>query len=110
MDGAADRIGERGYEQLRRAAGTHRSDLVLRLGAEAGLRPAEMTAVRLTDITEFEGHRLLAVREDGEVVRETYLPVQLSTICGSTRTRPGRTTTSRCFPSPRVDSRCSSAR
>ncbi|RKS84117.1 hypothetical protein BDK61_3518 [Haloarcula quadrata] len=74
MDGTADRIGERGYEQLRRAAGTHRSDLVLRLGAEAGLRPAEMTAVRLTDITEFEGHRLLAVREDGEVVRETYLP------------------------------------
>ena len=74
MDGAADRIGERGYEQLRRAAETHRSDLVLRLGAEVGLRPAEMTAVRLADITEFEGHRLLSVREDGEVVRETYLP------------------------------------
>ncbi|MFU1782672.1 bacterio-opsin activator domain-containing protein [Haloarcula japonica] len=74
MDGAADRIGERGYEQLRHAAETHRSDLVLRLGAEVGLRPAEMTAVRLTDITEFEGHRLLAVQEDGEVVRETYLP------------------------------------
>ncbi|WP_420182378.1 bacterio-opsin activator domain-containing protein [Haloarcula sp. KBTZ06] len=74
MDGAADRIGERGYEQLRRAAETHRSDLVLRLGAEVGLRPAEMTAVRLADITEFEGHRLLAVRDGNEVVRETYLP------------------------------------
>jgi len=74
MDSAADRIGERGYEQLRRAAETHRSDIVLRLGAEVGLRPAEMTAVRLADITEFEGHRLLSVREDGEVVRETYLP------------------------------------
>ena len=74
MGAAADRIGERGYEQLRRAAGTHRSDLVLRLGAEVGLRPAEMTAMRLADITEFEGHRLLGVREDGEVVRETYLP------------------------------------
>ncbi|WP_434530381.1 bacterio-opsin activator domain-containing protein [Haloarcula sp. NS06] len=74
MDGESDRIGERGYEQLRRAAETHRSDLVLRLGAEVGLRPAEMTAVRLADIIEFEGYRLLAVREDGEVVRETYLP------------------------------------
>ncbi|MHC3379837.1 bacterio-opsin activator domain-containing protein [Haloarcula sp. H-GB5] len=74
MDGEADRIGERGYEQLRRAAETHRSDLVLRLGAEVGLRPAEMTAVRLADIIEFEGYRLLAVREDGDVVRETYLP------------------------------------
>ena len=74
MDGAADRIGERGYEQLRRAAETHRSDLVLRLGAEVGLRPAEMTATRLADITEFEGHHLLAVREDADVVRETYLP------------------------------------
>ncbi|EMA22378.1 bacterio-opsin activator domain-containing protein [Haloarcula argentinensis] len=74
MDGEADRIGERGYEQLRRAAETHRSDLVLRLGAEVGLRPAEMTAVRLADIVEFEGHRLLAVREDGDVVRETSLP------------------------------------
>jgi predicted DNA binding protein len=74
MDGAADRIGERGYEQLRRAAETHRSDLVLRLGAEVGLRPAEMTAVRLADITDFEGHRLLSVREDDEIVRETYLP------------------------------------
>ncbi|EMA00811.1 hypothetical protein SAMN05443574_101232 [Haloarcula vallismortis] len=74
MDGEADRIGEQGYEQLRRAAETHRSDLVLRLGAEVGLRPTEMTAVRLADITEFEGHHLLAVRENGEVVRETHLP------------------------------------
>ncbi|RLN01911.1 bacterio-opsin activator domain-containing protein [Haloarcula sp. Atlit-7R] len=74
MDGATDPIGERGYEQLRRAAETHRSDLVLRLGAEIGLRPTEMTAVRLADITEFDRHRLLAVRESGEVVRETYLP------------------------------------
>jgi len=74
MDGAADQIGERGYEQLRHAAETHRADLVLRLGAEVGLRPAEMTAVRLTDITEFEGHHLLAVRDGNEVVRETYLP------------------------------------
>jgi predicted DNA binding protein len=74
MDGAADRIGERGYEQLRRAAETHRSDLVLRFGAEVGLRPSEMTAVRLADVTEFEGHRLLAVRDGNEGVRETYLP------------------------------------
>ncbi|WP_336337644.1 bacterio-opsin activator domain-containing protein [Haloarcula brevis] len=74
MDGPADRIGERGYERLRRAAETHRADLVLRLGAEVGLRPAEMTAVRLADVAEFEGHRLLSVRAEGEVVRETYLP------------------------------------
>ena len=74
MDSAADRIGEPGYEQLRRAAETHRSDLVLRLGAEVGLRPVEMTAVRLADITEIEGHRLLTVREGGEAGREAYLP------------------------------------
>jgi predicted DNA binding protein len=74
MAEAADQIGERGYEQLRRTAETHRADLVLRLGAEVGLRPAEMTAVRLADITEFEGHLLLSVRDDGEVVREAYLP------------------------------------
>jgi len=74
MAEAADRIGERGYEQLRRAAGTHRADLVLRLGAEVGLRPTEMTAVRVADITEFEGQFLLAVRENGDVLRETYLP------------------------------------
>ncbi|MDS0221894.1 helix-turn-helix domain-containing protein [Haloarcula sp. S1AR25-5A] len=77
MDETANRIGERGYEQLRRAAETHRADLVLRLGAEVGLRPAEMTAVRLADITEFEGHLLLSVRDDGEVVREAYLPASV---------------------------------
>jgi len=74
MDEPADELGERGYERLRRAAETHRSDLVLRLGAEVGLRPAEMTALRPADITEFEGHYLLTVREGEESAREAYLP------------------------------------
>jgi predicted DNA binding protein len=74
MRRATDVVGERGYRTLRRAAGSHRSDLVLRLGAEAGLRPAEMTRVRPADVIEFEGHYLLAVRSDDGVARETYLP------------------------------------
>jgi hypothetical protein len=74
MGGSRDVIGERGYRTLRRAAETHRSDLVLRLGAEAGLRPAEMTRLRLADCTAVEDHLLLAVRSEEGVARETYLP------------------------------------
>jgi hypothetical protein len=74
MGEGPDVIGERGYRTLRRAAETHRSDLVLRLGAEAGLRPAEMTRVRPADVVDFGDHLLLGVRSDEEVARETYLP------------------------------------
>ncbi|QIO20914.1 bacterio-opsin activator domain-containing protein [Haloarcula sp. JP-L23] len=69
-----DVLGARGYEQLRRAAETHREDLVLRFGAEVGLRPAEMTRVRLADVTSTESHFFLRVRDDDGVDREAYLP------------------------------------
>ncbi len=69
-----DVLGERGYELLRRAAGTHREDLVLRLGAEVGLRPAEMTRVRLEDVASHGDHFFLAVRGEDGVTREAYLP------------------------------------
>lgn len=67
-------LGERGYERLRRAAETHRTDLVLRLGGEVGLRPAEMARVRPGDVDSQGEHYFLAVRSDGGVTRETYLP------------------------------------
>ncbi|MBX0324039.1 helix-turn-helix domain-containing protein [Halomicroarcula sp. F13] len=69
-----DVLGARGYEQLRRAAETHREDLVLRFGAEVGLRPAEMTRVRLADVTSTEDHFFLRVRDADSVDREAYLP------------------------------------
>jgi hypothetical protein len=74
MTPGADVLGARGYEQLRRAAETHREDLVVRLGAEVGLRPTEMTRVRLSDITTAGSHHFLAVRDGETVTREAYLP------------------------------------
>lgn len=74
MSTGADVLGARGYERLRRAAETHREDLVVRLGAEVGLRPTEMTHVRVADIATAEDHHFLAVRDGETVTRETYLP------------------------------------
>ncbi|MBV0925236.1 helix-turn-helix domain-containing protein [Halomicroarcula limicola] len=75
MTDSADVLGARGYEQLRRVAETYREDLVLRLGAEVGLRPAEMTRVRLADVTSADDHFFLTVRDGkGEPDREAYLP------------------------------------
>ncbi|MDS0259786.1 helix-turn-helix domain-containing protein [Haloarcula sp. S1CR25-12] len=74
MSTGADVLGARGYERLRRAAETHREDLVVRLGAEVGLRPTEMTGVRLADIATAGDHHFLAVRDGETATREAYLP------------------------------------
>src|SRR6056297_2092348 len=74
MSTGTDVLGARGYEQLRRAAETHREDLVVRLGAEVGLRPTEMARVRVADITTAGNHHFLAVRDGETVTREAYLP------------------------------------
>ncbi|WP_254272361.1 bacterio-opsin activator domain-containing protein [Haloarcula marina] len=77
MSGPADVLGPRGYQQLRRAAETHRSDLVLRFGAEVGLRPAEMARVRPDDVTSAGDHYFLTVRGESGVTREAYLPASV---------------------------------
>ncbi|WP_277542838.1 bacterio-opsin activator domain-containing protein [Haloarcula laminariae] len=69
-----DVLGARGYERLRRAAETHREDLVVRLGGEVGLRPAEMAQLRVADVETVGNHHFLAVRDGETVTRETYLP------------------------------------
>ncbi|ELZ59498.1 MULTISPECIES: bacterio-opsin activator domain-containing protein [unclassified Haloferax] len=67
-----------GYERLRRATETYREDLVLRLGAEVGLTPAEMSRFEPAHVTQ-RRHRgtdlyFLAVPTDG---REAYLPSEV---------------------------------
>ncbi len=74
MSAGTDVLGARGYERLRRAAETHREDLVVRLGGEVGLRPAEMTRVRVADIETVDDHHFLAVRDSEGVTREAYVP------------------------------------
>ncbi|RYJ08361.1 bacterio-opsin activator [Halogeometricum borinquense] len=68
-------LAEGDYERLRRATETYREDLVLRLGAEVGLKPAEMSQFKPTHVVH-RTHRgtdlyLLAVPADG---RNAYLP------------------------------------
>lgn len=64
------------YERLRRAAATHREDLVVRLAGEVGLRPDEMTRLRPDDVVDYGDQFLLTVREnDGD--REAYLPADV---------------------------------
>ncbi len=58
-----------GYERLRRATRTHRSDLVVRLCGEAGLRPGEVVAVTADDVVEAGDARFLRVGG-----REAFLP------------------------------------
>jgi len=77
MSPGADVLGASGYERLRRAAQTHREDLVVRLGAEVGLRPAEMTRVKVADVTTAGNHHFLAVRDGETVAREAYLPADV---------------------------------
>jgi PAS domain S-box-containing protein len=78
-DDAALVLTDRHYRQLRLGVETYRQELVLRLGAEVGLRPAEMTRIRPTDVTTHERggrlHHFVAVPdEDGGVDRQAYLP------------------------------------
>ena len=67
------------YDRLVRATRTYRQRLVVRLGAEVGLRPDEMSRLRPGDISarvaEGRVHYLLAVRDDdGSKGRTAYLP------------------------------------
>src|SRR6056297_1186493 len=79
----SDPLGRREYEQLREAAATTRARLVVRLLAEAGVRPAEQTRIRPGDVDRrrFDGavHHFLSVRgSDGTTCRRTYLPAELA--------------------------------
>lgn len=78
-------LDREGYRRVRRAARTHREELVVRLCGEAGLRPAEQARVRPGDLFEHRGGHLLAVfdadraaRENPEPARETALPTEVA--------------------------------
>jgi DNA-binding CsgD family transcriptional regulator len=74
------RLTAREYEQLRRATGTHRGELLVRLCGEAGLRAAEITRLRPGDVTTRDDggstRYFLTVRGDDE--REAYLPERVA--------------------------------
>ncbi|PSQ27296.1 bacterio-opsin activator [Halobacteriales archaeon SW_10_68_16] len=74
------RLTAREYEQLRRATGTHREELLVRLCGEAGLRAAEITRLRPGDVTTRDDggstRYFLTVRGDDE--REAYLPERVA--------------------------------
>ena len=70
------------YQQLRRATRTHREELVVRLGGEVGLRPAEMTRIRPVHVSTYsrdgQDHSLLTVPdESGSADRTAYLPADV---------------------------------
>ena len=71
-------LTQRAYEQLRRAAETYREELVIRLCGEAGLRAAEVTRLKPSDVTGRGGNEgtryFLTVRESGGETRTAYLP------------------------------------
>jgi len=78
-DDAALVLTDRHYRQFRMGVETYRQELVLRLGAEVGLRPAEMTRIRPADVTTLERggrfHHFVDVPdEDGDTDRRAYLP------------------------------------
>jgi hypothetical protein len=63
------------YDRLRRATETYREDVVLRLAAEVGLHPAEVTRVRPADVTPYGDHYFLHVPgTDDRSPRDAYLP------------------------------------
>lgn len=72
MGTSGDGLGEAAYRRLRRATETHRTDLVVRLAGEVGLRPAEIARLRPGDVRVRDGSHLLSVR--GERARTAYLP------------------------------------
>jgi predicted DNA binding protein len=71
-DGSIDWSDSGAYEQLRRATTTHREDLVIRLGAEVGLRPLEMSQLTLSQIYTHGEHYFLTLSE-----RLAYLPADI---------------------------------
>ena len=79
LEGGAGELTTAAYGQLRRAATGYREAVVVRLCGEVGLRPAEVTRVRpeqfRTRATRSGTHDLLSVvDDDGEVLREAYVP------------------------------------
>lgn len=73
MGGLAQFLCAGGYEQFRRATRSHRSDLVVRLCGEVGLRPSEVVTVRSGDVHQIGGARFLAVED-----REAFLPADVA--------------------------------
>lgn len=73
------RLDGEGYENFREAAETYRERLVILLGGEVGLRPAEMVEIRPRDVTarvhNGEVHYFLEV--GSERPREAYLPAEV---------------------------------
>ncbi len=69
MDGLIRFLCEGGYDCLRRATRTHRSDVIVRLCGEVGLRPTEVVTVGLDDVVTVDGTRFLDVGN-----REAVLP------------------------------------
>ncbi|WP_136715974.1 bacterio-opsin activator domain-containing protein [Halorientalis salina] len=77
-DGNRMQIGAAEYRTLRRASETYRAELVLRLGGEVGLRPAEITRIRPDHVRnrDHDGaeHYFLTVPESDAETRLAYLP------------------------------------
>lgn len=77
-DGARVQLAEGDYRALCRATETYREEVVLRLGAEVGLRPAEMTRIRPADVRTHDhdgiDHYFLSVPESDDGARLAYLP------------------------------------
>lgn len=69
MDGLVRFLCEGGYDRLRRATRTHRSDVIVRLCGEVGLRPSEVVTVRPDDVVTVDGTRFLDMGD-----REAVLP------------------------------------
>jgi PAS domain S-box-containing protein len=70
------------YEEFVRTTETYRERLVVRLAGEAGLRPVEMTRIRMADVSARVAggrvHYFLAVRDGaGGQCRTAYLPTGL---------------------------------
>ncbi|WP_336003025.1 bacterio-opsin activator domain-containing protein [Halorientalis halophila] len=83
-DGTVAELTPAAYRRLRRATETLRAELVVRLAAEAGLRPAEIARVRPGDVTAFDRdgteHYFLAIPgadDADEPTRRAYLSPDL---------------------------------
>ncbi|MEF8812840.1 MAG: bacterio-opsin activator domain-containing protein [Halovenus sp.] len=80
MDGVepAVHLSTREYEKLRQSAQTHREELIIRLCGEAGLRAAEVAAVRPADVTGSGGaartRYFVTVHGNDDSTRTAYLP------------------------------------
>ena len=62
-----------GYQRLRRATRTHRSDLVVRLCGEVGLRPSEIVAIEADDVVEIGDAQFVRLAD-----REAFLPADVA--------------------------------